>query len=227
MAKGKATPPAAGKLAGKKVAFVGKFGYRDWNRSLLQRAVQSEGGAVVEPTATPDCLVYGEGRGGNLPGDVAKIQKKHPAVQVYSVADFAQLLTPDRDEFLQLLRAGAKDRQWWEDFARLMELYGHKIDLRGCDLSKVNLSGAKLESIRMDGADLSGATLKDAEFGSLKSMNLNETRGEELGFDEARECTFRNAKLPKLGIGSSARDCDFTGAQLTALQCHHVNFEGS
>jgi len=225
MAKGKATPPAAGKLAGKTVAFVGKFGYRDWNRSLLQRAVQSEGGAVVEPTATPDYLVYGEGRGGNPPGDVAKIQKKHPAVQVHSFTDFAQLVALSADEFVRMLTGPPKPSEWWEDFSRIAVLGGISIDLRGADLRKANLEGAKLEQIRFDGANFKGAHIKQAEFGKVQGADFDGAGGEGAGFDELRACTFRKANLPELQLGTIVEGCDFSGAAVPKLTAHHIAFK--
>ena len=65
MAKKKSATSAGGKLQGKTVAFVGKFGYTDMFRAQFAQLVVREGGTVVEPSQTvPDYLFVGEGRGG-------------------------------------------------------------------------------------------------------------------------------------------------------------------
>ena len=66
MAKGTKETQATGKLAGKTVAFVGKFGYRDMFLDQFANQVVRAGGEVVDAAKTiPDYLFVGEGRGGN------------------------------------------------------------------------------------------------------------------------------------------------------------------
>src|SRR5262245_19767512 len=91
--------PKQGKLAGKKVAFVGKFGHADWWRKDVLAWAKAANATVVAPAKTFDILVVGDGRGGKPPGDVAKIRKRLPAVQEVTMAEFAQLASPDPDQF--------------------------------------------------------------------------------------------------------------------------------
>src|SRR6478609_11728250 len=95
-AKTEQKKPAGRKaLAGKRVAFVGKFTYPqdkhkvDW--------LNDAGGKLASPEDEIDFLVYGEGRGGNPPGEVAKIEKRLPSVVSLSVAEFAQMVLPTPD----------------------------------------------------------------------------------------------------------------------------------
>src|SRR5262245_56291883 len=97
-----------GKLAGKTVAFVGKFGYGDTVVKKLSAVVAATGGKVVAESARPDYLVAGEGRGGNPPAAVAKVQKQNPAVQVLDLAGFCQMMLPSPDELLAEIRAGLR-----------------------------------------------------------------------------------------------------------------------
>ena len=48
----------------------------------------------ASPEDEIDFLVYGEGRGGKQPGEVAKIEKRLPSVVSLSVAEFAQMVLP-------------------------------------------------------------------------------------------------------------------------------------
>src|SRR5689334_19062630 len=110
MAKGQSKSPPEGKLAGKTVALVGKFGYHDCNRPRYANQVTRAGGVVVDAaTAVPDILFVGEGRGGKPPAEVAKVQKKSPAVQILDAAGFMQLVIPDREELLQEIGRGRRE----------------------------------------------------------------------------------------------------------------------
>jgi hypothetical protein len=112
MAKSKKA--AAGKLAGKTVAFVGKFGYKNCDLKFCTEIAESEGGTVVDGEKTvPDYLVAGAGVGGNPPAVVAKIQKKNPQVQTLDLSDFYQLTAPTMEDFLAILRSGPKDWEYW------------------------------------------------------------------------------------------------------------------
>ncbi len=50
--KKKKATPTTGKLAGKKVAFAGKFGYGNWDRDQMKDIVKLEGGKVVDGEKT-------------------------------------------------------------------------------------------------------------------------------------------------------------------------------
>jgi hypothetical protein len=89
MAKKKNSTSKSGKFAGKTVAFVGKFGYRDNLRYRYIQLLTSAGGTVVDAGHNiPDYLVVGNGRGGKPPSEVAKIQKKSPSMQILDTATF-------------------------------------------------------------------------------------------------------------------------------------------
>src|SRR5262245_26288378 len=115
MAKQK-SPRRTGKLAGKTFAFAGKFGWGFEENSA--NLIAAEGGKITKDvTATLDYIVAGQGRGGGLPGDVAKAQKHNPAVQVLDETAFFQLLVPTRDELLRQIVAGEIEYDRWEQIA--------------------------------------------------------------------------------------------------------------
>src|SRR4051794_15499747 len=101
---------APGKLVDKTVAFVGKFGYHDMFLASYQTLVVAEGGRVVDMDRTvPDYLVAGEGRAGNPPAIVAKIQKKHSTVYLLDETSFCQFMLPSREELCAELRSGPRE----------------------------------------------------------------------------------------------------------------------
>src|SRR5438105_10760214 len=107
MAKNTKATSAAGKVAGKTVAFVGKFGYGGRDLDAMLALVAAEGGSVVEGEKTaPDYLVAGAGVGGNPPAVVAKIQKKHPQVQLIDQAGFYQMVNPTAQDFREAMLSG-------------------------------------------------------------------------------------------------------------------------
>src|SRR5215211_7043290 len=115
--------PARGKLAGKTVALVGKFGYADSNRPDYEVRVKRAGGKLVDAAkADPDFLFVGEGRGGKPPAIVAQVQKRHPAVGVFDLAGIARLLAPTADELRAEIAAGQIEPQRWDE---ILESYQH------------------------------------------------------------------------------------------------------
>src|SRR5260370_36976098 len=95
----------------------------------------ADGGKVVDlDTTLPDYLVAGEGRGGNPPAAVAKVQKQHPSVQVLDEADFCRFLLPSREELLAEIRSGPRDDRRWEHLEEMFRKIGTTIDLSRGDL---------------------------------------------------------------------------------------------
>src|SRR5262245_56068022 len=142
----KSSKKSGGKLAGQTVGFVGKFGYNDSFRNNYAELVRVSGGVVVDwNRESPDYLWVGEGRGGKPPADVTKIQKKHPAVNVLGTNDFFQLLVPDADTLLSVLkkRKDSQDPAWkaFEELASTtkLQVVVSKADLRNTFLKYANL----------------------------------------------------------------------------------------
>jgi len=221
MAKRKPKPQAAGKLAGKRLALVGKFGYRDLVRKQYASQIQSAGGAVVDGAkAAADYVVVGEGRGGKPPGDLAKLQKKWPQIQVLSPADFARLVLPDREELLREIGKGRRKEEdrFWEGLAWACHESGVPIDLRKADLRKADLYGAHLQGVDLTGSDLRGATLKYSHFGNLERVNFDDCKGESVYLQNLQQCTFRNAELEDTWMfdadAKRVEACDFTAAKM-------------
>ncbi|HEY7314069.1 MAG TPA: pentapeptide repeat-containing protein [Gemmataceae bacterium] len=227
--RAKAKPARAGKLAGKTVAFVGKFGYRDWFRKDYQAYVVAEGGSVVDiTTAIPDYLVAGEGRGGNPPAAVVAIQKKYPFVHVLDEEDFCRILLLTADELAAVLRSGEREYQYWDRLEALFRRANTTIDLGGADLRGANLCGAKLESVNLGGADLRKASAHYTHFGNLRSTRFDGADLSNAYFQDAEDCSFRKAVLFKgwLGFGdrNTYRACDFSGANLAQFRGEKCQF---
>lgn len=221
--------PAGGKLAGKTVAFVGKFGYRDMFLEKYQGYAHEEGGQVVDLDSTvPDYLVVGEGRGGKPPSVVAKVQKQHPTIQILDEADFCRLLLPSREELYALLRSGPSGHEWGDRFENLTRNAGSVIDLNGVDLRKVNLYGAHLRSVNLSGADLRGASAHYVEFDDLKSVQGDGADLSHAYFYDAADCSFRQAILSEawfsFGQPRKYEKCDFTEAKLNKLRGDRSQF---
>jgi uncharacterized protein YjbI with pentapeptide repeats len=210
---------AAGKLAGKTVAFVGKFGYRDMFLDHYRKWIAAEGGTVVDlDTTVPDYLVAGEGRGGNPPAAVAKVQKQHPSVQVLSETELAEMVMPTPEEFLAEVRAGQKDHTRWEHLQLIARKAGKTIDLAGADLRKVDLFGAHLDVANLDGADLRNVSAHYTHFPDLRNVKFDGADLPNAYFANAEDCSFRKANLTHcwlaFGDANHYEGCDFTGAKL-------------
>src|SRR5262249_48023714 len=114
----------AGKLAGKKVAFVGKLFH--YFVPKYHAAVKEAGGTVVAPEKPPDYLAFGPGRGGKPPGEVARLQKKFPGLQALDLPSFFRLLVPERDELLrqisnnELEAPSRRESSGWDHLNELM-----------------------------------------------------------------------------------------------------------
>jgi uncharacterized protein YjbI with pentapeptide repeats len=216
MANSKTKTPA-GKLAGKTVALVGKFGYRDARRAMHAKQISRAGGRVVDPAKkVPDYLLVGEGRGGKPPADVAKLQKKSPAIQILDLGD----LLPGRDELLKEIGRGRrKDRdRFWEDFATTCHFASSQIDLTNADLRKSDLFGAHLEDVVLTGSDLRGAITEYTHFGDLEDINFDGCEGSNVYLPNLKRCTFRGANLQDAwlfyGHTKNIDECDFTKANM-------------
>ena len=218
------------KLAGKKVALVGKFGYRDMQRARYENQIARNGGTVVDAAAfVPDYLFVGEGRGGKPPGEVAKLQKKAPSIEVLSQPDFIALLLPERDELMLEIAKGRRENhdRFWEELEQLCREANTEIDMRKADLRKVDLFGAHLEGVSLSGSDLRGANVEYTQFGDLEQINFNGCQGKNVYLRNLKACTFRDADLENAwmfygrhysGVAMKVETCDFRAAKMNAAR---------
>lgn len=251
-AKGGKKAPAGGKpLAGKKVAFVGKFGYSNWWLKDYQQLTRGAGGSVVNSSGAIDILVVGEGRGGKPPGEAAKIEKRLPSVESLSLAEFAKRLLPTPEAIVAMLKKEKPTHEYWETFQLLMNAAGTAVDLSGSDFRKSHLTSAKLdkailsqadftntdcryadlstdhtiEGAKFDGAKLYAATIRKAHQCSFRGADLKETWADDATYEG---CDFREASLLQLrGDRSKFRYCDFRGADLSDAEIDWSHFENS
>jgi uncharacterized protein YjbI with pentapeptide repeats len=203
----------AGKLAGKTVAFVGKFGYGNWDRERLQNHVKFQGGQVVNwERRTPDLVIYGAGVGGRIPGAVAKVQKKHAAVQVLSESDFYDLLTPTADELYAILKKCPHDSDYWQSHSDILEHAKPPVNLSGRDLRGFDLQYASLHPVNFDGCDFRNANLEYATLGTIRDAKFDGATINHL--ESAQDCSLKNVIMPG-AMGDRFLRCDFTGADLS------------
>jgi uncharacterized protein YjbI with pentapeptide repeats len=215
MAKGKAKA-AGGKLAGKRVALVGKFGYGDHQRQHIEAAAVREGGTVVDgETTAPDILVQGTGPGGKPPAAVARIQRKYPGVQVVDDTGFYRMLAPTLEEFVALLRSGAHGHEFWNDIQDRLSRAGTTLDLTGTDFSNLRLSEVSLYQATLDDCDFRGATFTQVYFPKIKGAKFDGATMAEGSFTHAEDCSLRNVTMKdtRWNPAEFVR-CDFTGATL-------------
>jgi uncharacterized protein YjbI with pentapeptide repeats len=236
-ATAQATAPAK-RLAGKKVALVGGFGYKDMNLKPNQDAIVAQGGTIVaDPKKTPpDLLVVGEGRGGKMPAIAAELSKKLPNLEVIDEAGLCRLLMPTRDELLAEFRSctGAdEDNKRMEPFIRLGCQGGVWPDLTGADLRGVQLRGLRLGFYAINGVDLSEAAAEYVRFPtSMEGIRFDKANLQHAYVSNAAKCSFRDADLGEAWMGFSDAQgtairyekCDFRGATLSGARAKNSTF---
>jgi hypothetical protein len=191
MAKKIKGAPAAGKLAGKAVAFVGKFGLGGRDLDPMKAIVAAEGGSVVDGEKTaPDYLVAGTGVGGKSPAAVAKIQKKHPQVQLIDQAGFYQLVNPTAEEFRAILLSGPHGQEFWDGMQDRISKGGVTLDLTGTDFRNRAVEGT-LYRVCLDGCDFRGAQTS-AFFGEVKGAKFDGATFTGGMFSNAEDCSLKN-----------------------------------
>jgi uncharacterized protein YjbI with pentapeptide repeats len=227
---------ASKKLAGKAVAFVGNIGYHNMGLEDAKRSAIAEGAKVVDAETTlPDLLVVGEGRGGKPPALVAKLEKKHPELEVVDEAGFCRLIVPTRDELLAELRAGIDENDYkrWEFLEGIFFRSGAAPDLSGADMRGFHLFGAKLKSTTLDNADLRGASGHYTKFPPLLGVKLDGADMSHAYFGAVSSCSFRNTDLTKawFAYGTYNRSpavkyerCDFREAKMPELRGDNCDF---
>lgn len=230
-----------GKLHGKTVAFVGKFGYKDMHLRIHEPLVLAHGGTIVKADSKSiDYLFAGEGRGGNPPGDVAKIQKRLPAVQVMDLSSFPSFILPSPAELIrEIQRAKRENYQFWEAFRDVCIRTNSTIDLTNSKLRGLKLFAAHLDSVDLTGSDLRDVDAEYIHFGKLDSVKFDTAALKHAHFGEVHQCTFGQTDLrqawffydSRMHHGATNRPnmlvkgCDFTKANLEQARIERGKFE--
>jgi uncharacterized protein YjbI with pentapeptide repeats len=237
----------AGKLAGKMIAFVGRFllGARDVK--VLKAIAVEEGGTVVDAEkSAPDILVAGDGVGGKPPAAIAKVQKKNPAVQVMDESSYFCLVSPTDDEIVESMLSLPNGHRSWVSLQERMKkcpvihtLSGKdfrnqtiegdlsSLGLKNCDLrgAKISANFGDVKGSKFDGAILTKGEFRQAEDCSLKNVTMNETEWERAEFVR---CDFTGAKLSiKTGSYTTANECVFKTADLSGCKLEQSRFWSS
>lgn len=218
---------SGGKLAGKTVAFVGKFGYPDYDKEDYIAMVKASGGVVVTADKSPDFVWVGGS--GKLPADVAKAEKKNPAVIVHRTEEFLEFLVPEPATLIQEMKQPSqKDGSFWKPMEMLIHRVSAKVDLSQSDLRKAKLDQVYLVYANLDGADLRECHSDRTKFPPLKDVNLCKAVGTEVQFADLKNCQFRDATLTEAWFSqyksSPVIACDFTSAKLNVALLSDTTF---
>ncbi|MBN9521702.1 pentapeptide repeat-containing protein [bacterium] len=216
MARAKAKTAAGGKLAGRMVAFVGKFGYGDHQRKQIEAVAVGEGGTVVDgETTEPNILVEGSGAGGKPPAAGARIQKKYPNVRVVDDTGFYRMVAPTPEEFVALLKSRTRGHEFWSGVRDRLSRGGITVDLTGTDFRKLRLAEVSLYQVTLDDCDFRGATLDHVYFPKVTGAKFDGATMDDGSFSQARDCSLRNVTMndTRWNPAEFVR-CDFTGATL-------------
>jgi len=224
-------PPVAGKLAGKSVAFAGRF---DYDGHFYTERVRAAGARVVKiESSVPDYVVVGHGRGGKPPAIVAQVQRQHPAVQVLDGAGLCRLLLPAPEEVLADLLAPAWDSKRWDTMTYLTGKC-EPIDLRNADLRKLKIARTKMDiarinlyALNLDGADLRKGDLHGMGFNDLKGVKFDGANLKNARFQNAEDCSFRATDMREAYLASwyhKYTRCDFTQAKLNEARTDSCQF---
>src|SRR5262245_34345484 len=218
------TGKVAPKLKGKTVAFTGKVNDSDVDR--LTKLVLGEGGQLVRGvTASLGYLVLvgwaKKGRQADAREAERLNRKEGASIRILPLQDFYRALSPDRDEALALLRAGANGVDRWN---RLREFYWNvPLDLAGADLGKARLQGANLQYVTLDGADLRGADLTQAALTEVRGARLDDACLASASVPWLTDCSLCRADLTEASINQAQyRRCDFTGASLRQVAGYYA-----
>jgi uncharacterized protein YjbI with pentapeptide repeats len=231
MAKKKGAP---GKLSGKTIALVGKFGYRDSGRVEFEGRARRAGGKLVDPAkADPDILIVGEGRGGKPPAIVAVVQKRHPAVQVFDLPGMSHLLAPTADELRAEIAASEIESDRWDELHEHFLQLPTPPDLSGTDFRKAKLSAAHLAQTVLTGCDFRGADLSYAELAAdrpLEKANLDDANLYAAEIRASEDCRFRGADLHRarltghFQVGARHVRADFRRANMVEVRAGRCEF---
>lgn len=247
MAKKKSTVSQVGKLTGKSVMFVGKFGYGGRDLPGMRKLADAEGATVLEgDKSAPDYLVAGTGVGGNAPAAVAKIQNKYPEVQVIDAAGFYQLVNPTPDECVEYMKSRTLGHVFWSELSFRLGQSKATIDLSGTDFRNQHVDGT-FYCFGLDNCDFRGAKIS-GDFPKVTGAKFDDSHWSEGGFSEAEDCSltritmnrtrwnpaqfircdFSGAKLDiDIGSYTTATDCVFKNADLSGGRLEHSKFHGS
>lgn len=239
------------RLTGLTFCFTGDF-YKDpaWQyrgepltKEQFAQIIVREGGTML-PQVSPQ-LNYLIRLGHNYPAtlrreiDEMNYEGQTHIVQIELREFFEQLLSPSRDECLELLKAGPAGAA---RFTELREYFpGHCVDLSGADLQNQDLPGVLFRSTKIDGVDFRGTNLTGAIFSSAYNLQLDEANlsGAEVhsisdsslvaanltGATEVRlaRCNLSQATLAEAQIENLSQ-CQLQGANLdgTKWKVYHM-----
>ena len=204
------------RLAGKTIAFSGKFGSGYKGEPSLKAMAEAQQGTVVEDlSAKVDYLVLPDLTAGKTVQKKAlQLNGKGAAIQIIDADAFCKLAEPTDEELLALLRAG--------DSETLTKVR------RACTFRSANLDEIKLDNIRLSdftfvGCSFVGAELNGVRFEGATDCDFSNVSGKANSFCNIPRSRFAKAQLLNSEFTGELSSADFTGATLE--ECSFKNFE--
>ncbi|MDB5391163.1 MAG: Pentapeptide repeat family protein [Planctomycetaceae bacterium] len=203
------------KLKGKRFVFAGKFGGGGRGLSEMVAFVGSQGGTVLEDDkVAPDYLVVGAGIGGKPPAAVAKIQKRHPNVQLIEESGFYILIAIDSEELVSLIESGPHGYLYWNTVRWMLSKPEVPLTIRDIVFRRCTMDGF-YHNVEFDNCDFRNVTFQEVGLHGAKHSIFDGTTMEQGAFTNAEDCRLLNVTMNKThwNPGVFAR-CDFTGSKL-------------
>ncbi len=206
------------RFRGKVLMFSGKFekALDYWARPIVPRA-----GAVIQEEVTPDLSYLVTGARGSAADEkhVARLTKKGVMIDVINEVTLLQLMTPTREESLEILRTGGEVLDLWRTFMNVYRYFG-RYDLSESNLQNLDLSGLDLSSISLSGSNLSGVRAVGTSFGSVSGINFDHAVLIRANLNPAGPCTFRHARFEGCNMYGKAGGSDFSFAKFAPGSFH-------
>ena len=177
---------AAGRLAGKRVLFQGKFGWGDEDR--LRDRAEIQGATLAKALdAKLDYLVLPDATAGKTARQKAQsLIAKGAGIRVLDADDFGKLVEPTDGDLLNLIRGGKQNAG-----AFRQALGGHQSCVSGTkDKPTHTFAGENFDGLDLSDFDFDGIAFEDCRF---VGATLNRT-----DFDLARGCDFSTVR-PRAG----------------------------
>lgn len=234
---------------GKKFAFSGGLTIEQQPVAYARPLIVAGAGSVQDDV-TPDLdyLVVGTANPNcSMEKKANKLNSQGKCIKILDAASLADLLTPTRDESIEILRSGAEGVSLWNTLQQ--RTFGPVIDLSGSDLSGADISGAFFRRVSLNAVNFTGirgtqtrfyqGTLKNAicDSADLRFCTINGAKGcsfagailSEAVIDDLTDCNFSGAQLKKMTYFANIRNCVFEGTNLagtkfTSVALQSMNF---
>jgi uncharacterized protein YjbI with pentapeptide repeats len=187
-----------------------------YERDKVTGRIEAEGGKVVKEVTPALDFVVVEDPGSTASGPEKKARqlngKQGASIRIIGPMDLYALFHVDRDQALQMWRAGEKGIARWNQLRQFKNR--PVIDLRRHDFRGANLRGVQFIDVKLDDADFRNADLAEAHFHDLSGANFKGACLDAAAVSRATGCRFDGASLVGAGL-SDLIGCSFRRADLS------------